>query len=126
MPEGEQGPVEVSRNMNNFEKLVTMIASRDALIQEVEDDRLDLAFLFIKALRKSVREVSFGGANPLDFADLTVVNLIILGAEEGYSANEMREFIVQLKNDDDEDEFSGQYDFWYGEGFEESRRRESQ
>lgn len=84
--------------LSSFSQLVNEITSRAVLLQEPQDDRTDLGYLFIRALRKSVHEVQ-KGASTDDFPELTVINLIMMGAAEGYSAAEMRDFIVQLKSD---------------------------
>lgn len=88
---------------NSFQDLVNVIRSKSALISDKADDREDLGVLFMKSLRKTVVEIQ-NGANSEEFADLTVINLIILGDKEGYSAEEMREFIEDLKNDNDGEE----------------------
>lgn len=87
--------------MSTFNQLIDVIRSKAVLLeQENNDDRLDLGLLFIKSIQKTVREIR-EGANTDDFADLTVINLIIMGANEGYEADEMRSFIQKLKSDDD-------------------------
>ena len=88
---------------NSFQDLVNVIRSKSALISDRVDDREDLGVLFMKSLRETVVEIQ-NGANSEEFADLTVINLIILGDKEGYSAEEMREFIKDLKSDDDSEE----------------------
>ena len=86
--------------MSTFNQLIDIIRSKAVLLeQENNDDRLDLGLLFIKSIQKTVREIR-EGANTDDFADLTVINLIIMGANEGYEADEMRSFIQKLKSDD--------------------------
>lgn len=91
---------------NSFQDLVNVIRSKSALISEKVDDREDLGVLFMRSLRKTVVDIQ-NGANSEEFADLTVINLIILGDKEGYSPEEMREFIEDLKNDDENDEDEG-------------------
>lgn len=85
--------------MSSFTQLVDAITSRAALLEEPPENRADLGYLFIRALRKTVNEVH-RGAKADDFTDLTVINLIIMGADEGYTAEEMRDFISQLRNDE--------------------------
>lgn len=91
--------------MSTLSDLIDAIRSKAVLLdQENNDDRLDLGALFMKAIQKTVREIT-KGADTDSFADLTVINLIIMGAEEGYGADEMRVFINELKvSDSDGDE----------------------
>lgn len=88
---------------NSFQDLVNVIRSKSALISDKVDEREDLGVLFMRSLRKTVVDIQ-NGANSEEFADLTVINLIILGDKEGYSPEEMREFIEDLKNDDENDD----------------------
>lgn len=83
---------------NSLNDLIDALRSRSALIeQDVDDDREDFAVLFMKALRKTVIEVQ-RGANNDEFAELTIINLIIMGDKEGYSADEINNFVQQLKS----------------------------
>lgn len=83
---------------NSLNDLIDVLRSRSALIeQDAEDDREDFAVLFMKALRKTVIEVQ-RGANNDEFAELTIINLIIMGDKEGYSADEINNFVQQLKS----------------------------
>lgn len=85
--------------MSSFTELVDIIRSKAVLLeQENNSNRVDLGVLFIKAIQRTVHEITIG-ADSDDFADLTVINLIIMGAEEGYDASEMRGFIHKLKED---------------------------
>lgn len=94
---------------SSLSDLINAITARSSLIDEslADDDRAELSSLFMDSIRKTKREIrysekrSFGNKAPDDFSDLVVVNLIILGAEEGYSAEEMRDFVMDLKSDDD-------------------------
>lgn len=89
---------------DSFSDLIDTIRAKSILISQKTDDREDLGVLFMKALKKTVIEIQ-KGAKSEEFSDLTVINLIILGDKEGYSADEMRGFIEELKApDDDEDE----------------------
>lgn len=85
--------------MSSFNQLIDVIRSKSALINQESDDRTDLGVLFMQAVKKTVHEIT-EGADTYDFSDLTVVNLIIMGANEGYDASEMREFIHKLKFDE--------------------------
>lgn len=88
---------------DSFSDLIDAIRAKSILISQNTDEREDLGVLFMKALKKTVIEIQ-NGANSDEFSDLTVVNLIILGDKEGYSADEMREFIQELKSPDDDEE----------------------
>lgn len=87
--------------MSTLNKLIDAIRAEASFLleQNQEDSRVDLGVLFVKALRKTLREIG-KGADTNDFSELTVINLIIMGAEEGYSADEMRAFIQKLKSDE--------------------------
>ena len=83
---------------NSLNDLIDVLRSRSALIeQDAEDDHEDFAVLFMKALRKTVIEVQ-RGANNDEFAELTIINLIIMGDKEGYTADEINNFVQQLKS----------------------------
>lgn len=85
---------------SGFNELISLIRSKAVLLEEQYDDpRVELGVLFMRAIQKTVREIN-EGANSEDFSDLTVINLIIMGANEGYEADEMRSFINKLKTDD--------------------------
>jgi len=88
---------------DSFHDLINVILTKSALISQKTDDREDLGVLFMKALKKTVIEVQ-NGANSDEFSDLTVINLIILGDKEGYSAEEMRFFIEELKSSEEYDD----------------------
>lgn len=93
-------------NESAFEQLIGIIRSKSSLIEDESstnrtDDRPELFFLFTKAIKKTLAEIK-DGASSDDFAELSVVNLIILGARY-YSAEEMRSFIHRLRTDDPED-----------------------
>lgn len=84
--------------------LIDAIRSRSALINhELNDNRVDLGELFMKSIRKTMKEIRHG-ANSDDFSELVVVNLIIMGSNEGYSAEEMKDFVMDLKSTDDYDD----------------------
>lgn len=89
--------------MSGLNDLISTIRSRSALIsEEFSDNRTDLSELFIRSIKKTLREIHHG-ADSDDFSDLVVVNLIMMGAETGYSADEMRVFVLALKADSDSD-----------------------
>ena len=56
--------------MSSFTQLVDTITSRAALLEEPPENRADLGYLFIRALRKTVNEVH-RGAKADDFTDLS-------------------------------------------------------
>lgn len=88
-------------------KLVSLISAIkvevDRINQSETDTRTSLASLLIRSIDKTMIEIK-RGADSDDFPDLTIINLIIMGAQEGYSAGEMRGFIEELKPDADSDE----------------------
>lgn len=88
-------------------KLVNLISAIkvevDRINQSETDTRTSLASLLIRSIDKTMIEIK-RGADSDDFPDLTIINLIIMGAQEGYSAGEMRGFIEELKPDADPDE----------------------
>lgn len=94
------------RKKRIMSKLVSLISAIkvevDRINQSEEDTRTPLASLLIRSIDKTMVEIK-RGANSEDFPDLTVINLIIMGAQEGYSAAEMRGFIEDLKAPDQED-----------------------
>lgn len=82
--------------------LIDAIRSRSSLInEELNDDRVDLGDLFIKSIRKTMKEIRHG-ANSDDFSELVVVNLIIMGSNEGYTSEEMKDFVMNLKSDNED------------------------
>lgn len=89
--------------MSRLNDLVTAILEEADRIQHSEEDsRLDLSVLLIRAIEKTMVGIK-RGANSEDFQDLTVINLIIMGAQEQYTTEEMRVFISELKTDPSED-----------------------
>lgn len=85
---------------SSLNDLIDAIRSRSALINEgLDDNRADLGDLFIKSIRKTMKEIRHG-ADSDDFSELVVVNLIIMGSNEGYSSEEMKDFVMNLKSDD--------------------------
>jgi hypothetical protein len=89
-------------------KLVSLISAIkvevDRINQSETDNRTPLASLLIRSIDKTMIEIK-RGADSDDFPDLTIINLIIMGAQEQYTAAEMRGFIEELKPDADPDEF---------------------
>lgn len=95
---------------SSLNDLFTVIVSRSYELSKKEDNRMPLTILFRKAIKKTMKEMRYGEKRDLkldlsdDFSDLVVINLIIMGAEESYTADEMRGFILSLKNNDEEDD----------------------
>jgi hypothetical protein len=91
------------RDMSKLVSLISAIKTEvDRINQSEEDTRTPLASLLIRSIDKTMVEIK-RGANSEDFPDLTVINLIIMGAQEGYAAGEMRGFIEELKAPEIED-----------------------
>lgn len=87
--------------MSRLNDLVTAIREEAARIDHDEQDsRLDMSVLLIRSIEKTMVEIK-RGANSEDFQDLTVINLIIMGAQEKYTTDEMRRFINELKTEED-------------------------
>lgn len=92
--------------MSKLVSLISAIKSEvDRINQSETDVRTPLASLLIRSIDKTMIEIK-RGADSEDFPDLTIINLIIMGAQEGYTAGEMRGFIDELKPDSDPDEGS--------------------
>lgn len=87
--------------MSSFDELLKTIRSKSVLITAELDGRIELGALFLRAIRQTMVEIH-RGAESDDFADLVIVNLIILGAKEGYKVSEIKDFIEQLKSENDE------------------------
>ena len=87
--------------MSSFDELLKTIRSKSVLITTESDGRIELGALFLRAIRQTMMEIH-RGAESDDFADLVIVNLIILGAKEGYKVSEIKDFIEQLKSENDE------------------------
>ena len=87
--------------MSSFDELLKTIRSKSVLIAMESDGRIELGALFLRAIRQTMMEIH-RGAESDDFADLVIVNLIILGAKEGYKVSEIKDFIEQLKSENDE------------------------
>jgi hypothetical protein len=87
--------------MSSFDELLKTIRSKSVLIATESDGRIELGALFLRAIRQTMMEIH-RGAESDDFADLVIVNLIILGAKEGYKVSEIKDFIEQLKSENDE------------------------
>ena len=87
--------------MSSFDELLKTIRSKSVLIATESDGRIELGALFLRAIRQTMIEIH-RGAESDDFADLVIVNLIILGAKEGYKVSEIKDFIEQLKSENDE------------------------
>lgn len=87
--------------MSSFDELLKTIRSKSVLIATESDGRIELGALFLRAIRQTMMEIH-RGAESDDFADLVIVNLIILGAKEGYKVSEIKGFIEQLKSENDE------------------------
>lgn len=87
--------------MSSFDELLKTIRSKSVLISTESDGRIELGALFLRAIRQTMMEIH-RGAESDDFADLVIVNLIILGAKEGYKVSEIKDFIEQLKSENDE------------------------
>jgi len=87
--------------MSSFDELLKTIRSKSVLIATESDGRIELGTLFLRAIRQTMMEIH-RGAESDDFADLVIVNLIILGAKEGYKVSEIKDFIEQLKSENDE------------------------
>lgn len=94
---------------NSFNNLIDVIRAKSILISENTDEREDLGVLFMKSLKKTVIEIQ-NGANSDEFSELTVINLIILGHEEGYTAEEMRWFVEKLKAPENDEDFENDED----------------
>lgn len=87
-------------NNNSLNDLIDVLRSKSALIEsknDVSDEREDFGVLFMKALKKTVIEIQ-RGSDTDDFAELTIVNLIIMSDKEGYSSDEINNFVQQLKS----------------------------
>lgn len=88
-------------------KLVSLISAIkvevDRINQSETDTRTPLASLLIRSIDKTMIEIK-RGANSDEFPDLTIINLIIMGAQEQYTAAEMRGFIEELKPVSDPDD----------------------
>ena len=87
--------------MSSFDELLKTIRSKSVLIATESDGRIELGALFLRAIRQTMMEIH-RGAESDDFADLVIVNLIILGAKEGYKVSEIKDIIEQLKSENDE------------------------
>ena len=87
--------------MSSFDELLKTIRSKSVLIATESDGRIELGALFLRAIRQTMMEIH-RGAESDDFADLVIVNLIILGAKEGYKVSEIKDFIEQLKSENNE------------------------
>ena len=84
--------------MSSFTKLVDAITQRATELEEAPNGRLTLDALFLKALHKTINEV-YKGAEPDDFTALAVINLVIMGADEGHTAEDIKAYITQLRTE---------------------------
>lgn len=84
---------------SSLNELIDVLRSKSALIEQNSGDREDFGVLFMKALRRTVIEVQ-RGSDSEEFTELTVANLIIMADKEGYSAEEINDFVQQLKSYD--------------------------
>ena len=84
--------------MSSFTQLVDAITQRATELEEAPSGRLALDALFRKALHKTVNEVH-KGAEPDDFTALAVINLVIMGADEGHTAKDIKAYITQLRTE---------------------------
>lgn len=86
--------------MSRLDNLISAILEEAEKVNKSEEDsRVHLTILLVRAIEKTMTEIK-RGANSEDFQDLTVINLIIMGAQEGYHTTEMRAFVSELKNDE--------------------------
>lgn len=87
---------------NNFQDLVNIIHDKYNSLNDfsVDSSKKSLNDVFFHAMQKSVQEIGHG-ADSADFAELTIMNFIIMGDSEGYQPEDLKSFISELKNNDD-------------------------
>lgn len=83
--------------MSTFNELINTIRAQAAQIAEEESDDDTLQDLFVRAIKRSMREIR-EGADSEDFSDLTIANFLIMGSESKFTVQELRDFIEQLKS----------------------------
>lgn len=91
--------------MSSLSDLINVIKTANESFEDPDSaGRVDLGVLFAQSIRKTMKDIHHG-ANSDEFADLVIINLILEGDKQGYSTDELHEFIMTLKSDDVDDEF---------------------
>ncbi len=89
----------MSSHLSTLGQLFAEIQSRADEISSGETrGKRPLVTLLIMAFLDAMEEIRMG-VEFEEFSDLAVLNLIIRGAEEGYSNEEIHEFVLSLQRD---------------------------
>lgn len=84
---------------STLHELVEIIRTKSSMTKLRELSEYDsLVDLLYKSIQEAMKEVS-NGADPRDFGDITIVNLLLLGASKNFPTDEISEFIFQLQSD---------------------------
>lgn len=89
----------MSSHLSTLGQLFAEIQSRADSISSVDErGKRPLVTLLIMAFLDAMEEIRMG-VDFEEFSDLAVLNLIIRGAEEGYSNEEIQDFVQGLQSD---------------------------
>lgn len=87
----------MSSHLSSISALLAAIQERAAEIApETGEKRHTLVVLLIMSFLDAMEEIR-QGAEFDEFQDLAVLNLLIRGTEEGYTADELKKFVKSLK-----------------------------
>lgn len=76
--------------------LVEEIKKRAAEVLDSSDPRTGLDSLLIESINRAMDEIQ-RGADPSEFQELAVINLLEKAASAGYATEEIRVFVMALK-----------------------------
>lgn len=91
---------------STFQDLMTLLHSEFERIQTSTDnnpERRHLVDILADGISKSLKEVR-SGANVQEFKDSAVIHMLVDGSKEGYSYQELRDFVGLITDRDDLDE----------------------
>lgn len=87
--------------MSKLSDLIAIISQeKDEREKRNSDSRPDLSDLLFDSIRQTNREIKDG--EEYLFQDLTIVNLLIKAVHENYETKEVEDFVLSLKNDEEE------------------------
>ncbi len=89
----------MSSNLSTLSQLFLQIQEHADAISSIQTNSKEpLVSLLIRSFLDAMEEIKLG-VDFEDFSDLAVLNLIIRGAEEGYTNEEIQQFVSTLQKD---------------------------
>jgi len=90
--------------MSKLDDLIGILTQENKRIHAKEaDDKPSLTLLLVEAIHKALVEIKYG-APVNEFKDLAILHLIVDGASSGYSTESIRNFVMDLKHEESDND----------------------